>query len=291
MVKYIFLYLLHVFLLVFLVYFVATILFFSVNRWNSDVTKYTLNQYFPTENRLNTYLLDTRNIHNVQFPCVIKPTICSGTNKRVSLINSRDELNRYLSDIAPDDDTYIIQEFYKANYEIGVLYEKIPFLNEGDIVSVVLKKSDSHWKPLKCGNIMNTENVECIDMTNNLRNTKFADVIRKISSQIHGFNAGRYDIGFENIEDLEKGRFKIYELNGVMGYDLRANLHGGENMYDTIKKYYYMFRWVVVRCFIGLINVVTLQISPLDFLRNYKNSIHNYVKCSDWEYLFSSSPA
>ncbi|MFM7990491.1 MAG: hypothetical protein ACKPKO_65350, partial [Candidatus Fonsibacter sp.] len=83
-----------------------------------------------------------------------------------------------------------------AKYEVGLLYEKIPYKKNGEIISIVLKnKSNQTWKPLKCRNINNNETTECINL-NYLKTDKLIAVINNISKNIPGFYAGRYDIGF-----------------------------------------------------------------------------------------------
>jgi len=277
-------------LVIIIFYFVTSILFFSVNIWDNTVSKFTIYKYFPDKNRLKTYLLDINNLSTLKFPYIIKPTICSGTSNNVALINNDKDLTKYINNIKKDE-IYIVQQFYKSKYEIGVLYEKIPYLNDGNIISIVMKKNQSkQWKPLKCGNIKNIESTICNNITKKFENSKFSNIIREISSKIPGFNAGRYDIGFENIDDLNNGKFYIYELNGVMGFDLRSNMTVTENISETIQKIYYSLRWLGTRYLIGLLNLISLKISPFHILKIYPNSIINSIKCSNWEHLFQSSP-
>jgi len=277
-------------LVIIIFYFVTSILFFSVNIWDKTVTKFTINKYFQEKNKLKTYLLDIKNLPTLKFPYIIKPIICSGTSRNVALINNDKDLNNYINNIDKDE-IYIIQQFYKSKYEIGVLYEKIPYLNDGNIISIVAKKNNTHqWKPLKCGNVKNDETTICDNITKKFENSKFSNIIREISSKIPGFNAGRYDIGFENIDDLNNGKFYIYELNGVMGFDLRSNLTVNDNISEIIKKTYYSLRWLSTRYLIGLLNLISLKISPFNILNIYPNSIKNCIKCSDLEHLFQASP-
>lgn len=285
-IKYIFV----IFILLFaVIYFLTSILFFSVNIWHKNTNKFTLNKYIPDKYLLKTYILDINNLPDISYPYIIKPTICSGTSKNVSLIKNDKDLYDYIIKLNPND-SYIIQEFYKSKNEIGVLYEKIPYVNNGNIISIVLKKNNSEeWKPLKCGNIKNGDTVKCENLTNSLHYSKFNHIIKKISSGIPGFNAGRYDIGFENIDDLNNGNFKIYEINGVMGYDLRFNITGNESMNNLFFKMYYLIRWMSVRYLIGFINIISLHISPFYILDKYPNSISNCIQCSDWEHLFQPS--
>jgi hypothetical protein len=278
-------------IIIFLIYFVTFVLFVSVNKWNNNVTKHTLNKYFPHENKLKSYLLNSNNLHNISYPCIIKPIICSGTSRSVSLLKNTNDLYEYLKNIDPHE-KYIIQEFYKAKNEIGVLYEKIPFVNDGNIVSVVIKKNDSDkWKPLKCGNIKNNETTGCTDLTEMLKKSHFSQIIKDISSKIPNFNAGRYDIGFDSFEELNNGQFKIFELNGVMGYDLRANIGGADMLSELPLKIYYILRWQIVRYLIGLINILSFKISPFYILNKFPFTISNAIHCSDCEHLYQASPA
>jgi len=227
-----------VFLFLIIIYLFFWALFISVNIWELNVTKKTLGNYFPKKNLLNTFSFYPKNISKINFPCIIKPTICSGTNKNVKLLQNNQDLEKYIKE-SDKNEKYIFQEFFYAKYEIGVLYEKIPFLNSGKVISIVLKNSNSSiWKPLKCGNINNLESTTCTDLTEKLANSNFVKNIINISNSIPNFFAGRYDIGFNSFEDLNLGMFKIYELNGVMGFDLRSNI--GVNEKFSWKKIYYL---------------------------------------------------
>lgn len=280
-----------IFLFLSILYIWCVILFLSVNRWNNKVTKYTLNKYFPTKNRLDTYILNIKNINNIKLPCIIKPIICSGTSKNVGLIKTKNDLINYIKDINQNE-TYIVQQFYKAKNEIGVLYEKIPFINDGNVVSIVSKKNNSNsWKPLKCGNINNEETTLCDDLTKTLYGSKFIEIIKNISNKIPGFNAGRYDIGFNSINDLQNGNFKIFELNGVMGFDLRSNIAGNENTSKYLKKISYIIRWIKIRLLIGFINIASLKANLFDAIKNIPSRIFYAIECSDCEHLYQPSPA
>lgn len=274
-----------------LIYFSLTIFFICVNKWPDNFTKYSLYKYFPEKNCLKTFKLNNANLSKFNFPYIIKPTICSGTNRSVALIKNSNDLNNYLETIDPNEN-YIIQEFYKCKNEIGVLYEKIPYINNGQIISIVLKKNNSgSWKPLKCGNIKNSETTTCNDLTIKLKNSNFNEIIKNISSKIPNFNAGRYDIGFDNINDLNKGKFKIFELNGVMGFDLRTNISNKETFDSLIEKNKYIIRWFIIRYLIGFINVCTFKTSPIYFIQKIPVVLSNAFKCNDCEHLYQPSPA
>lgn len=275
------------------IFLLSSIIFFCVNIWDKNTNKFTLNKYFPTKNRLKTFVFDKNNLPDIPYPYILKPTVCSGGSKNVYLINNDKDLYNFIK--TKPDDKYIVQEFYKSKNEIGVLYEKIPHINDGNVISVVMKKKENNineWKPLNtCGDIKNNEYINCEDLTSYLNNSNFNTIIKNISSGILGLNTGRYDIGFENVDDLNNGEFKIYELNGVMGYDLRFVITDNDNIYDTIVKAYYLVRWIGIRYLIGFINIISLKVSPFYIIDTYINSISNTMKCSDWEHLFQPSPA
>jgi hypothetical protein len=278
----------YIIIIIIIIYILSTMLYFSVNIWHNNFSKLNINNFIPEKHKLKTYLLNDNNLSKLSYPYIIKPTICSGQNKNVSIINNANDLNNYKKN---KNEIYIIQEYYKSKNEIGVLYEKIPHINDGNVISIVLKQNNSsHWKPLKCGNIKNNETTICHDLTKELELSNFVNIIKKISSKIPNFNAGRYDIGFENIEDLNQGNFKIYELNGVMGYDLRSNAYGDETIIDIFLKIYYVFKWIIIRYLIGLINILSLKVSPFFILNSYINSIYYCNECCDWEYLFQPTP-
>ncbi|KAL7941071.1 hypothetical protein V8C42DRAFT_335734 [Trichoderma barbatum] len=62
------------------------------------------------------------------------------------------------------------------------------------------------------------------DSTELLCTRKLADRIHEISKSFAGFHIGRYDIRYENDEDLKQGcNFNIVELNGVGSVDIRVS--------------------------------------------------------------------
>ncbi len=267
---------------VFIIFYVIPfILLSSVNIWPSEMSKYGIAKYFPKNNVLKTYIYKSK-IHN--YPCIIKPSKCSSNGKNVSLLRNNSDLDKYKLTMDPNE-IYLIQEFYKSKHEIGVLYEKIPYVNNGNVISVVSKDNTdlNEWKPLSCGNIKNNASTKCNEL---IDTNSFNKIITRISSKVPNFYAGRYDIGFESVDELNKGIFKIYELNGVMGYDLRSNIYGNESLLELSCKLYYILRWLYVRFLIGAINIITLKSNP--FL-HIPFSINNAIRCNDPEVLFRSS--
>lgn len=276
-------------LILFLIVFLTIIISISVNPWSSDFDKYNLMTFFPEENKLKAFKYNKNNENLIEYPCIIKPIICSGTNKGVKLLKNKDDLEEFKKNYN-DEEEYIIQEYYKSKYEVGILYEKLPFNKDGKIVSIVLKKGSDDWKPLKCKNIKSNEGVNCEDLSNKINTEKLNKKIIEISNRIPNFYAGRYDIGFNDINDFMNGEnFKIYELNGTMGFDLRSNIADKNEKYSLIK-YYYILRWILVRYYIGIFNLLTFKTNIFNRISLIPSMYKNYIKCNDWEHLFSPSP-
>jgi hypothetical protein len=273
--------LLHILLLLLIITFLGK----SVNTWNYEVNKFTINSYIPDEFKLKSSIYNEQNIKKFKFPFIIKPIICAGTNRGVILINNQKELANFKSNINQTE-KYMIQEFYLSNYEVGVLYEKIPYFNEGRIASIVMKeKNVNEWKPLNCDNVKSS-GVACFNKKD-LITKELEDVIKKISNGIPGFNMGRYDIGFNDISDFKNGKnFKIFELNGVMGFDLLFSLKDFKT-----NEFYLLARWILVRILTGLINIITGRASIINIINSYNTSYIDYQNCKDWEKWFEPSPA
>lgn len=266
----------------------------SVNPWTYDMNKYTIYNFIDQKYKLfsiNVNKLTIKNeIHknNIKFPVIIKPILCSGQGKGVQLLKSFDDINLYFKNINQYDE-FILQEYYFPKYEVGLLYEKIPF-SSGKIVSIVMKvKNSNTWKPMLCQNVYNNEETSCTDMTN-ITNNKLLNVINEISNQIPNFYVGRYDIGFNDIDDFKNGKnFKIFEVNGVMGFDL--NYLFTNNDENKINKFFLLIRWILIRLLIGFINVATLNFHPFEIIFGANKRYNAYIKCKDWEHLVSPSPA
>jgi len=165
-----------------------------------------------------------------------------------------------------------------------VLYERHPFVRDGKghIISIVLKEIGDTWRPLICKHLYNKsdELTNCF-VSNELITPELEKVIDDISKRIPNFYAGRYDVRFSNLEDFKKGKnFKILELNGVTGYD-------GEYI---VKPYTKFPRWFVLRIMIGLQNIILLNGHHiLDMPMVFINTCKRYIKCNDYEQLWSPS--
>ena len=109
---------------------------------------------------------------------------------------------------------------------------------------------------------------------------ELSKVICSISNSIPDYYCGRYDIRYDNEEDLKKGKnFYILEANGCMGFDLRKDTHP----YLSYKSLYYKLRFIVVRLWFGFLNILTSNCTKLGSI---KRSMVNCKECGDWEKLY-----
>lgn len=264
-----------------------TIISRAVNKWSYNDDKYTIYSKIINPFKLNSHEYNSKFEYNkdIKFPFIIKPIICSGSNKGVQLIKNKKELDEFNKNRCIYE-KYMVQEFYPTKYEVGILYEKIPYISDGKIVSIVLKhKEGGNWSPLKCENQKN-KGVNC-SIRNDLITEDLSRAIKKIADKIPGFNMGRFDIGFNDIDEFKKGeKFKCFELNGVMGYDLRFSTKD-----FGIQEIGLIFRWIFVRILTGSINLLTANALYTDIIKSYYSSAINYQRCQDFEKIFESCTA
>ena len=93
-----------------------------------------------------------------------------------------------------------------SKYEAGILYERYPSQKDGKIKSIVFKNIlENKWKPLRCKNMLYEKGINC-EIRYDIITRELTHVINRISKKIPNFYAGRYDIRFDNIDDLKKGK-------------------------------------------------------------------------------------
>ena len=220
---------------------------------------------------------------NVNFPIIIKPSVCSGQRKNVTIVKSQRALDEYLKENENENaSNYMVQNYLSDEYdtEIGVLWEKMPWEKEGEIIEInaqpkykknkdELTEQDERDKRDRLDKKVETFNYLITDDLNKLFND--------ISKQIRGFNAGRYDILIKSPRDFQNGDFKILEVNGIWG--AQATMH--EMTFGTTK-------WFLRRFVIGLGNMVTLRgYSPLTLLRVMFESYARSIVCGNQLAMFS----
>jgi hypothetical protein len=247
------------------------------------MTKDKILSFIPEPYGLRVQLIGKNtNLSLLNYPLIFKPVICNGNGKGVEKIDNEKEAKMYMK--KTEEEFIIAQEYYPGKFEVGVLYERYPFEENGKIISIVSKSSDADWKPLRCNTCSFKTGVDCkiLQSTPDL-----AYKIDQISKNIPGFFVGRYDIRFESQDDFEKGKnFKIIEINGVMGFDLRTSIDSNASMLVTIQN---LFFWVGRRVLIGFQNILSFQGGNLFDALNFPAKFNIYGTCYDYEHLLQPS--
>lgn len=246
----------------FLIFVIEWIIFLNVNPYPINIdNKFAIMELVPIQYRPHTqFLLSNINNNKFNYPIIIKPIYCSGNGNHIVIVNNNNELNNFIKE-CKNIDYYMIQNYLEEyNVEIGILYEN------GKIIEIVEKTNNmDKIRYFKDYNKKSHDNL--------IHNEKINYIINHISKLIPNMNVARYDIRLKNINDLEKGDFKIIEINGTMGMSFN-------NYFDII--------WYFRRLFIGIINILTLKgYSPIHLPIVMYKSYNSMIKCNDYENIFS----
>jgi len=183
------------------------------------------------------------------FPLIFKPDL-GERGYMVQRVDTLDEIDEYLRSLRSD---LIIQELVDLPLEFGVFYRRYPSEPKGEVTSIVVKEmlsvigdgesslevliqskdrallhidrlrliyADQWDRVLTKGEIM-----ELVSIGNHCLGTKFLDgneyitpqlsaSFDAISKQVDGFYFGRFDLRCGSIDDLQKGKVMVMELNG-----------------------------------------------------------------------------
>jgi hypothetical protein len=214
----------------------------------------------------------------ITYPIVIKPVFCSGDGHNVRIIKSESDLNNVMNQIT-DPSEYMVQN-YLADYnvEVGVLYERMPWEKTGRVIEITEKTNSDEVKNWEENNIINQSSII---------NNSIHRIFNNISKKVPGLNVGRYDIRLHSIQDLEKGDFKIVEINGTMGMHLYLS-EVDDLLKSTMEYFMIDMRWHFYRIIIGLSNIVLLRgYSPWNLLIAMFKSCKSMMDCRVWENLYS----
>lgn len=221
----------------------------------SEVTKLVPRKYLPHTIYVNANsdkegILRELGEKGMSLPLIIKPDV-GERGKGVKILRTTDELNATISSIT---DRMLIQTFENLPLELGVLYSRHPEEAIGKITSVVIKEfpvvignGKSTLQELILANIRTRlsykvhfkrfqsrlkevpnvgEKIQVVSIGNHMLGTTFnsgnhlitdklTEMFDSLSKQIDGFFIGRFDVRTNSIADLEKGDFKVIEVNGV----------------------------------------------------------------------------
>jgi hypothetical protein len=184
-----------------------------------------------------------------QFPLIFKPDV-GERGWKVRRINSYKEAEDYRKEIKID---FLIQELVELPLEFGVFYVRYPLEESGKVISIVGKemlfvegdgkkslqqlilekdRAKLQWKVLHVTYRARLEEVlpqgeklELVSIGNHCLGTTFLNCnhlitdtlsasFDRMSKKVEGFYFGRYDVRVGSIEELEKGKVKVVELNG-----------------------------------------------------------------------------
>jgi len=215
---------------------------------------------------------------SIEYPIIIKPIICSGCSVEVHIAKSFSDLQNILNKIK-DRSQYMVQNFLEDyDVEICVLFEKMPWEESGKIIEIYEKTNTNQIR-----NYIKYKTSNKSQMINDTTNKLFND----ISKLVPGLNTGRYDIRLKSIDDLEKGEFKIVEINGTMGMSLFPGVFDNWllSAYLHLKNDTF---WHLRRVLIGASNIIlmrgySLLNLPIAMFKSYKSM----TMCCNWENLFS----
>ena len=203
------------------------------------------------------------NFNKLKFPLIFKPDINSRLGNNIEIIHKYNDIQKYISKYGND---FIIQEFINNNIEIGLLYERHPFLKYGKIISIVEKKYDRQKYEYYNINIEDDISI----LRNEYISLKLTNIIDQITKNINkDIYSCRYDIILNDYEDLDNFNFKIVELNGIYGADFRTYLD-----INIFKILYYKIRYFFVRFLFGIENILLFNgCNIFKFLINIPKSL------------------
>lgn len=190
---------------------------------------------------------------DIDYPFVVKPDLgCRGAG--VNLIHNPQELESYIQSF-PADQSFVCQELIRYESEVGIFYCRMPWEDNGKIISLTLKffpkiQGDGihtireliamDARASKLTNIYHPrlqnrlesipklgEQVTLVFAGNHSKGAIFKDGrqyitqaltenIDRISKRLPHFYFGRFDIRYLSLDKLDKGEeFKIVEINGA----------------------------------------------------------------------------
>ena len=182
------------------------------------------------------------------FPVFVKPNV-GERGYEVKVVNNLEELQIY----AAKGFDFLIQEKLDQQLELGVLFHLLNE-NKGFVSSIALKKfmtvmgdGESSVRELVSKHKRHSLYLDYLEndfasvlsvipkkdeefvvhkIGNHCKGTQFLNANYRITdklnstfsgiaTQIPGFDYGRFDLKVDSFEDLESGKFKIFELNGI----------------------------------------------------------------------------
>lgn len=206
---------------------------------------------------------------NIQFPLIFKPDL-GERGFMVKRVHSENEIDEYLSKMKHN---FLVQELIDLPLEFGVFYLRFPSEKKGRVTSIVMKemltvtgdgqttlkdlilakdRAKLQWETLKeiykrqlhevlpLGRTLQLVSIgnHCLGTKfldgSHLINDKLSDAFDSISQQIDGFYFGRFDLRCATLDDLNRGKIMVLELNGC-GAEPAHIYHPGYSLFKAVK--------------------------------------------------------
>ena len=187
----------------------------------------------------------------ISYPIIVKPDV-GFRGLLVKKIENETELIHYLQKYPVD---MILQEFLTHQNECGIFYYRHPHEEKGRVTSITLKEfltiqgdgkstikelvqSDEraflYFDLIKDDPLIDWESVpekdDSIKLSaignhskgtrfingNHLINKELEQALNVLNHQVDGWFYGRLDVKYNTLEELNQGKFKILELNGIL---------------------------------------------------------------------------
>ncbi|GIX43114.1 MAG: hypothetical protein KatS3mg129_2847 [Leptospiraceae bacterium] len=280
--------------------------------------KYVLKFYFiPEDDIEKQFNMILSYAKKLKYPFVLKPNE-SQRGASVKIIYNQNEILPYLQETRCN---LLMQQYHKGPYEIGIFYYRYPDQENGKIFSITGKEfpyviGDGHstlkelilnhprykfqykvyfkrWENILDHLLPEKEIFYLTKIGNHCQGTKFIDrkdlitkklekTIDSIAKYFNGFYFGRFDIRYENEEDLKNGKnFYIVELNGATAES--TNIY--DPAFNILKAYKILFEQWKILFEIGYKNAKNKNLISLKELLKI---IYNYYKLRNFSLIAKS---
>lgn len=251
--------------------------FSSANVVSLDHSKLRILDYLPDVYTFKHFVGSLGEIRNklpfLTYPVIFKPNVCSGRGNGVKKVNNYDEAIIYLDNSKVN--TLIVEEYSQLPNECGILYIKYPWAKTGFIRSMtqkVLVKDAVNYN-ISTSKLININHVVTPELS---------EVVESLCKNIPGFHYGRYDIKFDSVENLQRGIFKVIEVNGVLSCDLNfyVDNHYPSYLVEPIQGFHLM----LLRVFIGIWNILKVRNYPL-IIKERLQEVNDIFYCGQWKLI------
>lgn len=216
------------------------------------------------KNYKNKYVLKAF-VNKLTYPIIFKPNTCTANSYYVKKIVDVGSASKYISSYPHDE--IMIQDYDNSPHEFAILYERFPYQKHGKIVSLDEKIKVKEYDDIT----FSVDNSKVVN--NNVHITpQLSGVVDKLIKQIvPKVYVGRFDVKAKSLQALKRGEFKVLELNGSFGSNLRC--YAEKNDTKSINRLLsplYTMKWLLTRVYIGFIN----NLNPIN---TYNIITKNYV--------------